>query len=334
MTNLEDSLPRFPTYQKIVSSDGFLFNDSIQKEIGELFDQSKWEDRLLMLALIMQRTELENDPRPSFPKWVKGECAKIEQDFLDYHFPSNRDRDKGIPHPDPYTSALERYSSSKDKINCDNLKKIIGKWNTYSYGDQMGNLTLNLMGVFTNLFPKSMVTPTALGKQCFSSCKSLSQNKLVKEYIDGLYFSLTSFIEGAYNRTVSLKKDNENLYLHKYDFNWSEIIHLVWKIDLVSWWYREYLSDYDPCWKMDITSIPFSIGSFGNTNSYLTECLLPMLFNIYGVDCKDYTKQCYTRMYSWYSGEYHYDEETMNENIEDQWSEIHTHWTEQYGSLK
>ena len=178
MTNLEDSLPRFPTYQKIVSSDGFLFNDSIQKEVGELFDQSKWEDRLLMLALIMQRTELENDPRPSFPKWIKGECAKIEQDFIDNQC------------SDPYTSALERYSSSKDKINCDNLKKIIGLWDTYSYGDQMGNLTLNLMGVFTNLFPQSMVTPTALGKQCFSSCKSLASSAAACEYKLGFFIDI------------------------------------------------------------------------------------------------------------------------------------------------
>ena len=322
MTNFEHSLPRFPTYQNIVKKEGFSFNDSIQKEIGELFDQSKWEDRLLMLAFIMQRVEIETDPRPSFAKWIKEEILTINAGFETY--------DREYAH----TQLLLRYEKAKDRINYNSLKKIFRLWDTYSDNEKKDKLTLNLMGVYHKMFPQSMVTPTAMGKQCFSSCKVLSQNELVKDYLDGLYFSLTSFIEGAYTKTISLKENNENLYLHKYDFNWSEITHLLWKIDILSWWYREYLSDYDPCWKADVTSIPLSIGECGNSNTYLTECLLPMLFNIYGVDCKDYNKQCYTRMYNWYSGEYSYNEQDMEDNIEDQWSEIHQQWTKQYGSLE
>ena len=121
--------------------------------------------------------------------------------------------------------------------------------------------------------------------------------------------------------------------MHKYDFNWSEIIHLVWKIDMLSFWYRKYISADDPCWKQDITSIPLSIGTLDNSNTYLTDCLLPKLFHIYGVDCKDYNKTCYSRMYQWYSGEQSYDEEMMEENIEDQWSEIHSKWVQEYGNL-
>ena len=321
MTNFEDSLPRFPTYQKIVENEGFSFNDSIQREIGELFDQSKWEDRLLMLALIMQRTELEKDPRPSFSKWIKEEILTIND--------SLENSESGYA----YTQLLERYIKAKDLLNYNSLKEVFRLWDTYSDSEKQDKLTLNLMGAYHKLFPQDMVTTTPIGKQCFSSCKSLAQNKLIREYIDDLYFSLTSFLEGAYTRTVSLKKNNENLYLHKYDFNWSEIIHLIWKIDILTWWYREYLSEHDPCWKMDITSIPLSIGSFENSNSYITECLLPMLFNIYGADCKDYSKQCYTRMFNWYSGEYPYDEQDMEESIDDRWSEIHQCWIKEYGSL-
>ena len=71
MPNLETILPRLSHYKTILSDGGQSFNDSFLKEIGELFDQSKWEDRLLMLALIMQRSKLQEDPRPPFAKWIK-----------------------------------------------------------------------------------------------------------------------------------------------------------------------------------------------------------------------------------------------------------------------
>lgn len=329
MPNFEQLLPYFNSYQTILTEEGYSFNDGMVKEVRDLFDQTKWEDRLLMLTFIMQRSKLKVDNRPPFSKWIKGEIDKIETDTLDYNYPSNRD--KGAQ--DPYLKAIERYSVAKDKINKDSLKKIIEKWDTYSYDEVRDKLTLNLMGVYHTLFPESMVETTPIGKKCLSLCKQLSQTELVKEYIDGLYFSLASFSENAHTKMTSLKKSNENLYLHKYDFNWSDVLHLVWKIDMISWWYREYLSDYDPCWKMDITSIPLSIGTFDNSNSYLTECLVPMLFNAYGVDCKEYNRHCYTRMFSWYSGEYSYNEQDMEENIEDQWAEIHQQWTKEYGVL-
>ena len=321
MTNLEQILPRFPIYEEIVKKTGYSFNQTFQKEIGELFDQSKWEDRLLMLAFIMYYSELETDNRPSFSKWLKEERYTIDEDNSD-------------PNKDPYLNCLARYGKAKKHINLDSFKKIITKWNKYSDKEKSDKLTLNLMGVYHTLYPQDMVVPTEIGKHCFSSCKGLSQNKLVKEYIDGLYYSLASFIESAYSKTTDHQKNNENLYLHKYDFNWSEIIHLVWKIDLLSWWYREYLSDYDPCWRKNVTSIPLSVGDYENSNTYLTECLLPQLISVYGVDCKEYKKDCYTMMYTWYSNDTQYDKEEMIESIEDRWSEIHHHWINKYGALE
>lgn len=324
MANFEQLLPRFPTYQNALNEDGYKFGDHTQRQIKELFDQSKWEDRLLMLAFIMQRSELKIDNRPSFSNWLKKEIEMIDQDFLD-----------DDPSSNPFIKCLWRYDGATYVLNRDNLEKIISDWETYSYNEKKEKLTLNLMGVYHTLFPSSLVVTTKLGEQCLSCCKDLSDNQQVKEYIDGLYYSLVSFTESAYSKTLAHQNNNENLYLHKYDFNWSEILHLVWKIDLISWWYRGYLTPYDPCWGKDVTTIPLSIGEYENSNTYFTECLLPMIFNAYGVDCKEYEKECYTMMYTWYSSETPpYSKEEMSDMIEDQWSEIHHHWTMKYGVLE
>ena len=332
MPNLETILPRLSHYKTILSDGGQSFNDSFLKEIGELFDQSKWEDRLLMLALIMQRSKLQEDPRPPFAKWIKEEIKTINEDYQDGDDPYCIYNDCLVRYggwiaKTEFLSPKPLSNSGVKNLNHNNLRSLITDWEKLSSQSKQDSLTLCLMGAYLEIYPESLVKPTRLGADCLLRCKGdLASASEIKGYIDNLYYSLISFIENLYKNTVSLRQSSENLYLHRYDTDWQEIIHITWKIDLLSWWYREYLTGTDNCWQVDIAEIPFS-EKFEDSNSYFTDYLLPVLFKTYGIDCKDYKKNCYSRMFAWYSG----DEYEIE--IEDRWRDAHTYWTGKYGDL-
>ena len=330
MTNkpqpMEKVFPKFDTFNNLAKQDKRTFHPHFQSDVREMFDQSKWEDRMLMFAHIMYRTTLQNDPRPPHHKWMREQIAKIDQLVSDG---KGTDEIIALLVSDWGGFALPEYLKSS-------FKKLLEQWESKTLTFKTCDFFHTSMCAYQHLYPENMVKKTSIGSFCFEQIeKHISKEKKVKECIDNHTFSLVSTIEQMYSRTMSLKEEKgDDLWLHKGDIDWKSLLTIRWKIELLNWWYQEYVNGL--CFG-DVTEISYT-GNNTYDSSYVIDYCLYQLFKAYGVNWNEYIPHTWGSMLPrWCCQDdvamvEEYD--VFEDQLEDGWKDTHKYWKEKYGLLE
>lgn len=318
MKTFENLLPKVYQYEDVLSKSSKRLGDKFLNEI-KIFDQSKWEDRLILLSLIMKKISMKEDPRPGFSAWYKKELVRLGNDLeID-----------GIN-----TVIVFLQEKMQEKFEISEIEIL--REHLPSLDRSNRHLMMVFSRIYTTLYPTEMVKTTPLGDFCFNLCNHLKEDPRIKEHIENLILSLCSTIEQIYCDTVNLKSENQSLWLRKGDIEWEKLLDLRWKISLLGDWYKEFcLGDI---YRGDLVDLKLCHSEYDNTNAYIIDIILKKLFDVYEVKLGDYTKAHYECCWKWYSPQvisYHEtDMEDCDDDIfDEEYRAIHNFWTNTYGEL-
>ena len=324
--SFENLLPRFSHYESIIAKEGRKYNDLFVSEIKDICDQSKWEDRLLMFALIMTRSVLEEDPRPGFHKWFKKEIGFLTREFEEQKKWKDKSFERII------SSSEERWGHKIEEPNRTQFIKSLSDWDNLPPFSKQREGMLGLLGVYQKVYPSSLVKTTPIGEFCYEQSGLLSKKDEVREYINNLILSLCSTVEQLYSQTVELKKETNQVWLHKGDIDWDNLIFLRWKVSLLVDWYKDHcLNDIH---YGDLVSLSVKEQPFSNTASYIIDCVLKKIVIAYEVSVRDYSRPHYRNCFDWFGPDFCVPlQEALEDEIEDQFEKLDKLWVETFGEI-
>lgn len=283
--NFETVLPKRATYEKALEKDGYLFHE----DLFSYLDQSKWEDRFLMLIRIARNSTLETDPRMSFHKYVKsieeGISSEIESiEDLNSIVTTSKVVANFIKLADLPPS--KQFSDKNRNIAVSCLKNWQKGQSNYI------NIMLKVHDYYQIVWPSYLVKRTSIGELVYSIVENLEKEKSlytqVISFCNQLVDSLILFVEQLQEKTITHIINSEELFLHKEDTDWGRIAKMRLHIDDVEWFFRNFC---DCCTLSDWYSTPYSDEAPYLQADFTLDYVLHRICTLYTVDLSEYVSE-------------------------------------------
>lgn len=320
--NFETLLPKRDQYEDTLAKDNLAFYDNM----FSYFDQSKWEDRFVMMIRIARNTQLEKDERPSIGRVVNLVCNLLDSEIPHLSDGTSMDREMLIEDIAEYCNVEDEIEKHKSCI-----ETLVDNWKVGVHKMVQSSNFLIISSLYRCGYPSSLVTETSMGTLIKKITAGLNRVKIEKETfrhrrqkIDSLMLS----IDQIQSKTASHLAKGEQLILHKEDIDWKALAIARVTIDDYDWYARNY---EDSSLLEDWYSNPFGIHFY---TTFQMDYILYKLCQLYGVELSDYIPEVVEYYHHlWLFNDYAKEDEDSFFNLTDIYSDCLKHWKENYPLL-
>lgn len=222
--------------------------NTIRRRVYQDLAGSKWEKNLHLFVRMITGSKLEEDPRPSFNKWVKTLNYKDAAEFV---------KDTGIALNPEEMAQINRESTMKFAF-------------TIPY-----NLYATLLGYYRTIYPQSMVKKTKVGEFAEKFLEGLDQEMHL--YIRNYMESLIRELEWIYATCVKTKE--KGLDHRTLNFDWGGLATKLYNFQGLASFHRSY---YDS----NVYSEIARIHDGWQQTEFVIDALSVLLFKDFGVNPK------------------------------------------------
>ena len=311
-----EKLPKRKAYEIALKKDGRIFNDCI----FQYLDQSKWEDRFILLLRVARGSVLEIDNRVKSIHYAKDLEAQI--DILCQDGTENKTKE---------VLGIIGVEETQEWVN--KIEDLLGRWKVG--GDNYLQMMLFSAPLYERDYPSSMVRRTNIGKLVDKAFYDINLyfEKEIHQHCQNLMDNFVMFIDQLQEKTTQHIMKNEELFLHKGDIDWRRIAKIRTDIEDIAWYFRQ---EHSTVGIDDWYSIPHTDAPRCFHADFIVDYALYRLCKLYEVQLIDYIPElkplhqeswvCYPKLTK--------QEEIMFFNLDDIYRENLEFWENKYPYLK